>query len=138
MDTGLNIRPVQPSSFAPVRTDAARERVATRTELPETDVVLAVNEARPVQLDQNDQQRGVRSALNAALDVRQTPTQKTVQRDEASKELVYRTVSGETGEIIAQFPDDAILRQRAYSVQLRRAELEATQDKTDETVQKVV
>lgn len=141
MDTGLNIRPVQPSTFAPVRSDAARERVATRTELPDTNVVLAVAEARPVQFDQNDQQRGLRSNLNVAIDVRQSPVQavvlenKTVVRDEATQELVFRTVSAETGEVVNQFPDDAILRQRAYSVQQRRAELNQTQAKAEEPVQ---
>jgi hypothetical protein len=143
MDTGLNIRPVQPSSVSPVRTEAVRERLAARTELPETNVVLAVAEARPVQFDQNDQQRGLRSELNAAIDVKQSPAQaaalqnKTVVRDEASQELVFRTVSTETGEVVTQFPDDAILRQRAYSVQQRRAELDAAQDKSEDPIQKV-
>jgi hypothetical protein len=33
-------------------------------------------------------------------------------------------VSAETGRVVSQYPDDAILRQRAYAVQQRRAELE--------------
>jgi hypothetical protein len=36
---------------------------------------------------------------------------------------VFRRYSPTTGQVVQQFPEEAILRQRAYAVQLRREEL---------------
>jgi hypothetical protein len=124
METGLNIRPVQTTSVALVRAEPSPQRQVARTELPEAQVVSAAAESQPVQYDQNDQQQKLRAVLNSAIDVRLTAPQKKIDRDEASQELVFRTVSVETGRVVSQYPDDAILRQRAYAVQQRRAELD--------------
>jgi hypothetical protein len=129
MDTGLNIRPVQAPSFASVRAESVPQRQAVRTDLPETQAVEAVAEIRPVTSGTDEQKQRLVADLNSAIDSRITapritaPT-KRVDRDEASQELVFRTLNPETGYVVSQFPDDAILRQRAYSVQQRRAELE--------------
>jgi hypothetical protein len=124
METGLNIRPVQTTSVAPVRAEPPQQRQVARTELPETQAVFAAAESQPVQYDQNDQQQKLRAELNSAIDVRLTAPQKKVDRDEVTQELVFRTVSAATGRVTSQYPDDAILRQKAYSIQLRRAELD--------------
>jgi uncharacterized FlaG/YvyC family protein len=142
METGLNIRPVQTTSVALVRAEPSPQRQVARTELPEAQVVSAAAESQSVQYDQNDQQQKLRADLNSAIDVRLTSPQKKVDRDEASQELVFRTVSAETGRVTSQYPDDAILRQRAYAVQLRRAELEQALnagpgDTPDDHIQKV-
>ena len=142
METGLNIRPVQTTSVAPVRAEPSSQRQVARTELPEAQVVSAAAESQPVQYDQNDQQQKLRAELNSAIDVRLTAPQKKVDRDEASQELVFRTVSAETGRVTSQYPDDAILRHKAYAIQQRRAELTqalnaAPGDTPDDHVQKV-
>jgi uncharacterized FlaG/YvyC family protein len=123
MDTGLNIRPVLTSSSASVRVEPAAERQVARTELPQARVVSAPAESRNVQFDRNDQQQKLRAEINTALDVRAAAPQKKVDLDETTQELIFRTVSAETGLVVSQYPDDALLRQRAYSVQQRRAEL---------------
>jgi hypothetical protein len=48
-----------------------------------------------------------------------------VYRDEAADEWVFSKVDAETGAVLNQFPDDAKLRQRAYTETIRRAELDA-------------
>ncbi len=124
MDTGLNVRPVQTSTFAPVRAEPPPQRQVVSSELPEAQAVQAVAEAQPVTVDQTDQQQKLTAVLNTAIDQMIPARQKKVQRDEATQELVFQTINTETGTVVAQFPDDAILRQRAYAVQQRRAELD--------------
>jgi uncharacterized FlaG/YvyC family protein len=124
MESGLNIRPVQTTSVALVRAEPSPQRQVARTELPETQAVFAAAESQPVQYDQNDQQQKLRAELNSAIDVRLTAPQRKVDRDDATQELVFRTVSAETGRVVSQYPEDAILRQKAYAIQLRRAELD--------------
>ncbi len=128
MDTGLSIRPVQPVSVAPVRVAPPVERQTVASELPETQAVAAVPADAPVQFNDEASARNLRAELNAAIDKKSSriapePLSKVV-RDETTKELVFRKISPATGEVIRQYPDEAILRQRAYSVQARREALE--------------
>jgi hypothetical protein len=129
MDTGLNIRPVQTVSSAPVRSDPPVARQTVSPVLPEAQAVTAASEDAPVRLNERAGQRELRAALNAAIDDRVprapiVPVSKVVQ-DEATKELVFRKISPETGEVIGQFPEEAVLRNKAYSAQLRREDLTA-------------
>jgi uncharacterized FlaG/YvyC family protein len=138
MDTGLNVRPVQTSSAPAVRVDVAPQRQAVRAELPETQVVLAVSEPQPVQFEQADQQQKLRAELNRVIDaVAARPTVK-VTTDEATKELVFFKVSPSTGRIIQQFPDEAVMRQRAYAAQQRREALEQALEFTPEPIEERV
>jgi hypothetical protein len=142
MDTGLNIRPVQTTSVAPVRVEPAQQRQVARTELPEAQAVLAAADTRPVQFDQNDQQQKLRAQLNSAIDARVSQPTTKVDRDEVTQELVFRKLSASTGRVVQQYPDEAIMRQRAYAVQQRRAELDQVLQTrggtgTDEHVQRV-
>jgi hypothetical protein len=126
MDTGLNIRPVQTAPVAPPRIDTSAVRAVARTELPEAQSVQAVADVSAVSFDQNDQQRQLRAELNASFDARRAAApQKKVDRDAATQELVFRTVSAETGQVVSQYPDEAALRQRAYTQQQMRAELDS-------------
>jgi hypothetical protein len=124
MDTGLNVRPVQAPSFASVRAEPAPQRQAVRTDLPETQAVEAVADVRAVTSGSDEQKQRLIADLNSTIDSRLATPTKRVDRDETTQELVFRTVNPTTGYVMTQFPDDAILRQRAYSVQQRRAELE--------------
>ncbi len=124
MDTGLNVRSVQATSFAPVRAESVPQRQAVHTDLPESQAVEAVADVQPVRDEQGEQKQRLIAELNSAIDSRSSAPVKRVERDEATQELVFQTLSAETGMVVTQFPDDMILRQRAYQVQLRRAELE--------------
>ena len=124
MDTGSNIRPVQPNTSTAVWTEVVNQRVAARTELPPTQVVAAAQESEPVQFEQNGKQPAVRAQLNRVIDALEERATMKAEQDEVTRDIVFRKLSPETGEVVQQFPDEAVMRQRAYAVQLRRAELE--------------
>jgi hypothetical protein len=128
MDTGLSIRPVQPVSVAPVRVSPPVERQTVASELPETQAVAAAPADVPVRFDDEASSRSLRAELNAAIDKKSSqivadPVSKVVQ-DETTKELIFRKVSPDTGQVIRQYPDEAMLRQRAYAVQAKREALD--------------
>jgi uncharacterized FlaG/YvyC family protein len=99
MSADFSIRPVAtpaPAQFVP----AARE--AVKTELPAQQTVtpsVVIQQAR------NDV-----AALAAIPD--QISRQITFDRDAAT--VVYQSVDERTSEVVRQYPDDAILRRRAY------------------------
>ena len=125
METGLSVRQVQPSTGAAAYTEiAANPRSATRTELPQTQAVAPVAEPEPVQYDQTGEQQKLRAKLNSAIDAFEGRPTIKVEQDEVTRDLVFRKVSPRTGAVVQQFPDEAVLRQRAYAAQQRRAELE--------------
>ncbi len=124
MDTGLNIRPVEPKTSVAVWTEVATQRAAARTELPATQVVNAVAETEAVQFNQNGREQVVRAKLNRVIDAMAERSTMKVEQDEITRDIVFRKVNPETGAVVQQFPDEAVLRQRAYAVQQRRAELQ--------------
>jgi uncharacterized FlaG/YvyC family protein len=123
MSTGLNIRAVQSTPPAPIRQEAAPERQAVRTELPETQVVLSAAQSQRTEANLDDRTRNIRSGLNSVIDSQQSAPVKKVDRDAVTQELVFRTVNAATGRVVSQFPDEAVLRQRAYAAQQESAEL---------------
>jgi 4-hydroxy-L-threonine phosphate dehydrogenase PdxA len=131
MDTGLNIRPVQPVSTAPARVIPPVERQTAASELPAPQAVTAPADASSTRFREEADGRNLRAALNAAIDKKSdqivtAPVQKVV-RDEATKELIFRKVRPDTGQVVGQYPDEAMLRLKAYNAQVRREEL-ATAD----------
>ena len=123
MEPGLNIRPVPSASVAPVRAEPPQQRQVARTELPEAQAVLAAADTSPIRIEQPTAEQRAVGALNRAIDAAANQTTTRVDRDEATQELVFRRYSPTTGQVVQQFPEEAILRQRAYAVQLRREEL---------------
>jgi uncharacterized FlaG/YvyC family protein len=128
MDTGLNIRPVPSVSSAPVRIDPPVARQTAAPDLPDTQAVTAAAEAAPVRFNEEAGTRDLRAALNSAIDskARSLPAQPVnrVERDATTKELIFRKVNPETGQIIGQFPEEAMLRLKAYNAQLLKDEAE--------------
>jgi uncharacterized FlaG/YvyC family protein len=117
MDTGVSIRPVLPSSTTPVRTDYAPERQTVRTELPE--VAAVTPPASTFDVREQGSQRSLRAELSAVLDNKERSvgakeSQRRVSYNDDAGEVVISRVDPDTGSVINQFPDDAILRQRAY------------------------
>jgi uncharacterized FlaG/YvyC family protein len=133
MSAGFDIRVVQSVPAAPASVNLGPERQVTRTELPEEKVVLPSAETQRRSLDQNDPSRKFRAELNVKLDDLQAQPIKKTSFDDATKELVFRTVSAETGKVVSQFPDEAYLRQRAYADRIEKAEfIEQSAAKTAE------
>jgi uncharacterized FlaG/YvyC family protein len=123
MSAGFDIRVVQSVPASPARVELRPERQVTRTELPEVKVVLPQAETQRQSLDQNDPSRKFRAELNVKLDDLEATPVKKISFDDATQELVFRTVSVETGKVVSQFPDEAYLRQRAYADRIEKAEL---------------
>jgi uncharacterized FlaG/YvyC family protein len=128
MDTGITIRPVQPVSIQPARVAPPVERQTVASELPETQAVVAAPESVAARSAPEGESRSRLAELNTAIDRKAVAvfreTVSKVVQDETTKELVFQKVSSDTGRIIGQFPDEALLRMKAYSAQVRSAELD--------------
>ncbi len=124
MDTGSNIRPVQPNTNTAVWTKSRASSCGRRTELPPTQVVAAAVKSEPVQFEQNGKQQAVRAKLNRVIDAFEGRATMKVEQDEITRDIVFRKVSPRDRAVVQQFPDEAVMRQRAYAVQQRRAELQ--------------
>jgi hypothetical protein len=120
MESVSGVRPVQTTSQAPVRVVVPQERQVARTELPEAKVVNAAA-------------RVAETARKAENQPEVVPAQtKRVVRDDVTKELVFRTVSESTGQVVSQYPDEAVLRDRAYRLnQARQEQLQQAQQKAE-------
>ena len=105
--------PVAAGYVAPT-SDAAAKAVAT--ELPASKSVTAIDKPTGTRLDTpNGREHRARTPLPSDMlshDV-------VVDRDAAS--IVYRVVDNRTSAVVRQFPDDAILRRRAYFHALDRS-----------------
>ena len=114
MSTDFSVRPIGVSAPTPVARpapEAARE--AVRTQLPPTQTVTPSETAKAprresVQID--------RERLSRSLEF-----------DYDSAELVYKVVDQRTENVVAQFPDEAQRRSRAYFREMERQK-EATRE----------
>lgn len=100
MSTDFSIRPVgapAPSPVVALPSQAASDGVAT--ELPATQSVTATDAAGVVS-----------SELPSASD----SVSHQAFFDRAAASFVFQVVNQKTDEVVDQFPDDAILRRRAY------------------------
>jgi hypothetical protein len=100
MSTDFSIRPVgTPAATAVVQplSDAANNAVAT--ELPASQSVTAV-----------DASVAVRNDTQAASDF----VSHQAFIDQAAASIVYQIVDSRTQAVVAQYPDEAVLRRRAY------------------------
>jgi uncharacterized FlaG/YvyC family protein len=134
MDAGSSPRAVSTANLAPVRVLPPVERQAVASELPETQAVVAAAEDAPVRFHEDAAGRDLRAQLNAAMDRKAEPiARQTVQQvvqDDATKELVFRKVRADTGQVVGQFPEEAMLRLKAYNAQVRREAIEAAERQT--------
>jgi hypothetical protein len=100
MSTDFSIKPVGAPVAAPIAhpaSEAAQNSVAT--DLPESQSVTAADASVRVTIDPN--------TLNASRS-----DQAFFDRDAAS--IVYQVVDNRTSQVVDQFPDQAVLRRRAY------------------------
>jgi hypothetical protein len=111
MSSDFSIKPVGAPVATPMvqpASPAADEAVAT--ELPPRQSVAAADAAPPVRND--PQNAGGHTSNNVILD-----------RDAAS--VVYQVVDNRTSLVVKQFPDQGVLRRRAYARALEQAREDA-------------
>ncbi len=101
MDTGLAVRPTSgatPTNIA--RPDAAPVRQAVATDLAPAQSVTASTNANAARHDaQSAQDSNVRKII----------------LDAHSREVIFQVVNANSGRVVRQIPDEAILRLRAYT-----------------------
>jgi len=100
MSTDFSIRPVGAPAATPVvpsSSDAVSNAVAT--ELPASQSVTAV-----------DASAGTRNDSQASGDF----ISHQAFIDQAAASIVYQVVDSRTNSVVAQYPDEAVLRRRAY------------------------
>src|ERR1700676_2584169 len=101
MSTDFSIRPVGAPAATPVVQSASSEAAnsAVATELPASQSVTAV-----------DASVAVRNDTQAASDY----VSHQAFIDQAAASIVYQVVDSRTQAVVAQYPDEAVLRRRAY------------------------
>jgi uncharacterized FlaG/YvyC family protein len=100
MSTDFSIRPVGiPAAVQIVTTsNAAANEAAVQTELPVSQTVAAGDASAPARND-------LRSNENVS---------RQVVFDQAAASFVFQVVNDRTDAVVNQFPDEAMLRRRAY------------------------
>ena len=111
MGMDFSIRPVGAPVALPVvvRPTSDATTGAVQTELPEPQ---APTQPTTISGASNDNQ--------AATD----QTSQNVVIDRAANTIVYQTINQLTGQVLDQFPDDAVLQARAYYTALEQVQLE--------------
>jgi hypothetical protein len=100
MSTDFSIKPVGAPVATPVVqpiSEAAEQAVAT--ELPPSQTVTAAEPAPAVRYDSN-------------VVTRSLSNQVVIDREAAA--VVYQVVDSRTSQVVKQFPEEAVLRRRAY------------------------
>jgi flagellar protein FlaG len=117
MEIGSHIpkNPALTASNGPPRAENLVPSGAVKTDLAPEAAVQAVKESEAVRFDLSS---GIasRAALDQAL--RETIARR-IEIEPKTREIVHQTVNEETGEVLRQVPDEALLRLRVYSRELR-------------------
>ena len=123
MDTGsIAKNPTVTAATAPPRPDLMHSAPGVATELAPEQAVQQTGESEAVVADAR------RAAPGAALDaILSEFIRQHVEIDPKTQEVVFQTVDKETGRVIRQLPDEAMLKLRAYLRELRAAEEHAAE-----------
>ncbi|UPK01989.1 hypothetical protein [Bradyrhizobium sp. 170] len=108
MSTDFNIKPVGAPVAAPIVqhvSEAAQHAVAT--ELPASQSVAAVDSSARASTDS----AAVRVSISSAS-VSNQSNQVVIDRD--ARAVVYQVIDTRTSQVVKQFPEEAVLRRRAY------------------------
>ena len=106
MSTDFNIKPVGAPVAAPIVqhvSEAAQHAVAT--ELPASQSVAAVDSSARASTDS----AAVRVSISNASSM---SNQVVIDRD--ARAVVYQVIDTRTSQVVKQFPEEAVLRRRAY------------------------
>ena len=107
MSTDFNIKPVGAPVAAPIVqhvSEAAHHAVAT--ELPASQSVAAVDSSARASTDS----AAVRVSISSAS--ASVSNQVVIDRD--ARAVVYQVIDTKTSQVVNQFPEEAVLRRRAY------------------------
>jgi uncharacterized FlaG/YvyC family protein len=121
MSTDFSVRPVGAPAQTPiVRPAPEAARDAVRTQLPVAKSVTAAETAKASRREsvQIDRERLSRQTVF----------------DEDSAQLVYQVVDSRTDSVVAQVPDEARRRARAYFREMERAKEASRPQLTDRTI----
>lgn len=119
MSTDFNIKPVGAPVAAPMVSPASETaQKAVRTELPASQSVTPPEPSVRVTLDQN--------AVNASISNQAAAVTDQVIIDRDARTVVYQVVDNRTNLVVRQFPEQAVLRRRAYFHALDLSKDEAT------------
>jgi hypothetical protein len=105
MSTDFNVKPVGAPVAAPIAqpvSEAAQNAVAT--ELPASQSVAAPDAGVRTNFDSD--------AVHVSISNASVSNQVVIDRDAAS--IVYQVVDNRTSQVVKQFPEEAVLRRRAY------------------------
>jgi hypothetical protein len=106
MSTDFSIKPVgAPVAALIVQPISEAVQQAVATELPASQSLTAVDRSARVSIDSN----AVNVSLSSAPSV---SNQVIIDREAAS--IVYQVVDNRTSQVVKQFPEEAVLRRRAY------------------------
>jgi uncharacterized FlaG/YvyC family protein len=119
METGNISKPVVAAApVAPVRADLLVAAGAVKTDLKPEAAVQQAGSAPAVQYAPTE---GADFSASLDLAMREA-VERNITVDPRTRELVFQTISKETGEVVRQIPDEAVLRLRAYVRDLVEAE----------------
>lgn len=115
------------------RPDTVQYREAVRTELPRAQRVTqppsnaagtSVDDRRPGDFAARDERilADRRARVERIADTIRESLQRRIEKDDAAGLLVYRTIDKETGEVVRQFPEEMVLKLRAYAREMARKE----------------
>ena len=113
MSTDFNIKPVGAPVAAPIAqplSDAAQNAVATV--LPASQSVAAVDASSRPGNESDAVQVSISNAAASNAAAASTSNQVVIDRDAGS--VVYQVVDNRTSQVVEQFPEEAVLRRRAY------------------------
>ena len=105
MSTDFNIKPVGAPVAAPVVqhvSEAAQHAVATQ--LPPSQSVSAADAGTRANIDSD--------AVRVSISNASVSNQVVIDRD--TRAVVYQVVDNRTSQVVKQFPEEAVLRRRAY------------------------
>ena len=105
MSTDFNIKPVGAPVAAPVVqhvSEAAQHAVATQ--LPASQSVSAADAGTRANIDSD--------AVRVSISNASVSNQVVIDRD--ARSVVYQVVDNRTSQVVKQFPEEAVLRRRAY------------------------
>jgi hypothetical protein len=107
MSTDFNIKPVGAPVAAPIVqhvSEAAQHAVAT--ELPASQSVSAVDSALRAGTDS--------AAVRVSISNANPSVSNNVVIDRDARAVVYQVIDVKTSQVVKQFPEEAVLRRRAY------------------------
>lgn len=113
MSTDFNIKPVGAPVAAPIVQHASEaSQNAVATELPASQSVPAADAGARAQLDSD----AVRVSISNASANASVSNQVIIDHD--ARAVVYQVVDNRTSQVVKQFPEEAVLRRRAYFLAL--------------------